>query len=211
MSDAVPEKKKQKENVGLGNDLAPGACQHGMPMRGYLLVDSHLNIVAQDPEAEAMLCVPGGELFADEGRLQCRDHGWHHTLEDLLGQSRTMSRRRASMSPRGNLRVEVRRMRHSPRHFGSIVSLVTLKSAVPMDAAMRVAAEHGLTEAEAQILAGICRGRRLCKIAADRHVVVETVRTQLKSALGKLNVHSQVEAVTMVFQADLVERSQQAG
>ena len=54
-----------------------------------------------------------------------------------------------------------------------------------------------LTGRERQILAALMAGRRAAAIARGDYVSVHTVRTQIRSILRKLDVHSQVEAVAL--------------
>jgi DNA-binding NarL/FixJ family response regulator len=54
-----------------------------------------------------------------------------------------------------------------------------------------------LTGRERQILSSLMAGRRASMIARRDYVSVHTVRTQIRSILRKLDVHSQVEAVAL--------------
>lgn len=63
---------------------------------------------------------------------------------------------------------------------------------------------QALTAREQAVLDGLMRGLTLADIANERYVSVHTVRTQAKSVLKKLNVHSQVEAVALAQRAGWV-------
>lgn len=52
-----------------------------------------------------------------------------------------------------------------------------------------------LTATEAEVLAALMRGASAREIAADRVVAVDTVRTQIRSILRKLDVNSQLAAI----------------
>jgi two-component system nitrate/nitrite response regulator NarL len=52
-----------------------------------------------------------------------------------------------------------------------------------------------LTQREAAVLAMLCSGLTVERIALDSFVSEATVRTQVRAILSKLNVHSQLEAV----------------
>ncbi|MBZ5738875.1 helix-turn-helix transcriptional regulator [Nocardioides mangrovi] len=56
-----------------------------------------------------------------------------------------------------------------------------------------------LTRHEAEVLRHMMRGRTVREIATTRLVTEDTVRTQVKSILSKLEVHSQVSAVAMAW------------
>ncbi|NHD16908.1 MULTISPECIES: response regulator transcription factor [unclassified Actinopolyspora] len=54
-----------------------------------------------------------------------------------------------------------------------------------------------LSSRERDVLAGMVAGKRAWRIAEELFISVQTVRTHTRSILGKLNVHSQLEAVTL--------------
>lgn len=58
-----------------------------------------------------------------------------------------------------------------------------------------------LTEREAAVLAGLVAGHSADAIAADHHVSLATVRTQIRGILTKLDVSSQLAAVAMAREA----------
>ncbi|TJZ64487.1 helix-turn-helix transcriptional regulator [Chitiniphilus eburneus] len=57
----------------------------------------------------------------------------------------------------------------------------------------------GLSEAEAALTAGLCRGESLETLAAARDVTLNTLRTQLKSVFGKTGTNRQAELVARVM------------
>jgi two-component system, NarL family, nitrate/nitrite response regulator NarL len=65
------------------------------------------------------------------------------------------------------------------------------------DDARRLAPFDRLTERERQVLAALVEGRSADRIAEVSVVSVTTVRSQIKSILGKLGVNSQLEAVAL--------------
>jgi len=60
------------------------------------------------------------------------------------------------------------------------------------------ARQRGLTNAEGQVLAQVCRGLRPTQIADDHGVRISTVRTQLRSIRAKTSAHTIRELVHMV-------------
>ena len=66
----------------------------------------------------------------------------------------------------------------------------------------------GLTNREREILAALMAGRRAAAIARNHFVSLHTVRTQIRSMLRKLEVHSQVEAVALAHRAGWVPGSE---
>ena len=61
-----------------------------------------------------------------------------------------------------------------------------------------------LTNREREILAALMAGRRASRIAQDHFVSLHTVRTQIRSMLRKLEVHSQVEAIAVAHRSGWV-------
>jgi DNA-binding NarL/FixJ family response regulator len=59
-----------------------------------------------------------------------------------------------------------------------------------------------LSDREAEVLSGLMEGLNPAQLAERDYVSVQTVRTQVKSVLGKLGVHSQLAAVVRAFEAD---------
>lgn len=181
-------------------------CAERQPFHGYLLVDHAMKILACDNAAAGILDSPAGALLSRAGILQCRDTRWHN---DLAGIVRHLGfhagNSRSSASPDGQLRIDVSPMGGALVRTSKPIALLYVTSTIPLGDALRVALQFGLTQAEAQVLAHLCQGQRLAAIARQRHVVVDTVRTQLKSTLSKLGLHSQVEAVALVYQVLLAE------
>jgi DNA-binding NarL/FixJ family response regulator len=66
----------------------------------------------------------------------------------------------------------------------------------------RLAPFERLTDREQQVLVALTEGLTARDISSEWYVSYETVRTQIRSVLGKLGVHSQIEAVAMAQQAE---------
>jgi DNA-binding CsgD family transcriptional regulator len=182
-------------------------CTDTQPFHGYLLMDPALKILACDNAAAGILDSPSGALTSRAGTLQCRDTRWHNDLAGIVRHLGFHSANaRSSASPDGQLRIDVSPMGGAMVRANKPYALLYVTSTIPLGDALRVALQLGLTHAEAQVLASLCQGRRLAAIARQRRVVVDTVRTQLKSSLAKLGLHSQVEAVALVYQLLLAEK-----
>jgi len=66
----------------------------------------------------------------------------------------------------------------------------------------RSAAELALTSRERQIVTLIAMGRDTAEIAAELHVSPETVRSHVRNAMSKLDVHTRAQLVAVVLCAD---------
>jgi two-component system nitrate/nitrite response regulator NarL len=60
-----------------------------------------------------------------------------------------------------------------------------------------------LSARERDVLAGMVAGKRGPQIAAELLISAETVRTHIRSILGKLRVRNQVEAISLACAAGL--------
>ena len=58
-----------------------------------------------------------------------------------------------------------------------------------------------LTPAEAKVAVSLVEGQDLQKIATDRHVSPETIRSQLKSIFAKTGTHRQSDLVALLLRA----------
>lgn len=65
-------------------------------------------------------------------------------------------------------------------------------------------AREPLTPREHEILALAAEGRSSAAIAAELTLSVQTVRTHLRNAIGKLNAHSRLEAVAIALRTGLL-------
>jgi DNA-binding NarL/FixJ family response regulator len=63
---------------------------------------------------------------------------------------------------------------------------------------------YQLTSREKEILSSLAKGNSYKLIAAEYTITVDTVRAHLKSIYGKLQVHSQTEAVSKAFRERLI-------
>lgn len=62
-----------------------------------------------------------------------------------------------------------------------------------------------LTAREKEVLAQVARGRSTTAIAEDLVISPHTARTHIQNVLGKLDVHSRLEAATLIMDNDILE------
>jgi DNA-binding CsgD family transcriptional regulator len=62
-----------------------------------------------------------------------------------------------------------------------------------------------LTEREREILRHVAQGRRNDDIAATLFISPQTVQTHVRNVLGKLGVHSKLEAVALAVRHEQIE------
>jgi DNA-binding CsgD family transcriptional regulator/PAS domain-containing protein len=63
---------------------------------------------------------------------------------------------------------------------------------------------HGLTHAEAELVAGFLRGERLEDYAERAGITLNTARTHLKSVFGKTDTHRQAELIRLLSSVPLI-------
>lgn len=110
----------------------------------------------------------------------------------------------SKIEPFETLAAKVRRAAHG----GATIS-VTTREALLADLRRHRRTERGarqpfegLTGRERVVLAGLVRGTTAEQIAAQEHVTLATVRSQIRGVLRKLGVNSQLLAVAMAHDAD---------
>jgi DNA-binding NarL/FixJ family response regulator len=64
--------------------------------------------------------------------------------------------------------------------------------------------EYHLTRREKEILGSLSKGNSYKMIAAELNLSIDTVRTHIKNIYGKLQVHSQIEAVSKAMNERLI-------
>ncbi len=80
---------------------------------------------------------------------------------------------------------------------------VAMAGGEPEEAAIaRGAANLGLTEREREVVTLIAMGLDTGDIAGELHISPETVRTHVRNAMGKLNVHTRAQLVAVVLCGD---------
>ena len=94
---------------------------------------------------------------------------------------------------------------HDISPFGILASiqepcllLIISENRRPAAIRRRLAGKYSVTPAEADVILEVANGVRLREISDERAVSVHTVRNQLKSAMSKMGVHSQVALVRLV-------------
>ena len=81
-----------------------------------------------------------------------------------------------------------------------IAIFVAMAGTEPEEAAIaRGAANLGLTEREREVVTLIAMGLDTGDIAGELHISPETVRTHVRNAMGKLNVHTRAQLVAVVL------------
>jgi DNA-binding CsgD family transcriptional regulator len=98
-----------------------------------------------------------------------------------------------------------------PALNGASLLLVTFdpgsRQAPPADMLTRM---FDLTPAEVEVAIGIASGSRIAKIAADRGVKIETVRTHSKTVLAKTRTQSQAELAVLLTRLAFLAGNRQA-
>ena len=174
-------------------------------LRAHLLVDAQLNVIWDDVDAEMLLDGLASELCIADGRLRANCPQWQDDLKQLIGSSSANGPRlRAATSPLGTLRVEVRPLQRRRHPVDSAsVRLLVVQAVTSHTHLGEVASYYGLSPSETRVIDVICTHGRLGDYADHVDVSIHTARKQMKNALAKLGVHSQVEAVRLIFQTYL--------
>ncbi len=195
-----------------GNHAVQSAFEATLDLADFgavLLTANGAITFANDPARHILQRLDG--LGTDEGRLRVDDGPAQRALCKML-QSLFNGSLQSAWSWGGDI--------HVPRRGGQRGYVLSLRrlpdptGAMPGNAAAVVfirdpsrnhtIAEHllqsafGLTAAESDIVCALTNGCTVLQLAEARQVRVSTVRSQLKRAMHKLNVHSQAELVQLL-------------
>ncbi|MDO5371719.1 hypothetical protein, partial [Paracoccus sp. (in: a-proteobacteria)] len=171
------------------------------PPGSRLQVDAKLRVVAADPEALALLAQTEALSIGALGRLVCKDADLLSCLQHLLTTDAFPAVRHRHLKRKsGGLPLHV--CLYRPGHTGSasagtascFLQLEDPARALP-DGVRRFCAMHGLTSAEAGVVALLVAGHTPGQIAAQRKTAQATVRTQLKSIFWKTGCNRQADII----------------
>jgi PAS domain S-box-containing protein len=169
------------------------------------LLDEERRIVAVNQPAADLL---GGSREELEGRSirdsvkpserELSDEGWRRFLQtgEYFG-SRDMLR---ADGEEVKIEFAARLAEIGGRRLAIYVAMA-LTEEEPVEIA-RAAANLGLTEREREIVTLIAMGRDTGDIAGELHISPETVRTHVRNAMGKLDVHTRAQLVAVVLTGD---------
>lgn len=87
----------------------------------------------------------------------------------------------------------------------SCILFLSDPSEVARNAGRRLAELYGLSPSEAEIAQAIAEGRAVARIAMERRSSIHTVRTQLRSAMGKIGATRQSDVVRAVLATAILE------
>ena len=195
-----------KQEVKSDVDTSQQASSRAV-LRAHVLVDRELRVIAIDADADVLLCTPGSELSIGGGLLLAECPKWRQELECLIHDHESAAPRQAALTtPRATLRVEVRSLRKAAHPYAAQFRLIVVRTNTLAADLGNIVHSFRLSEAEAKILDALCSGMNPSDIAKRRPLSIHTVRTQVKTVLAKLGVHSQIEAVRLVYQTYLEER-----
>ncbi len=169
----------------------------------FLLSDSG-RVVAMTSAAEALLSA-GGMLQIAGRMLRFRAQPDQAAFDALLGPLINAIRFGAVIAP-GSMPLTsapmVAELQMLPRHRLGLASgpamIAIFRNARAGERASAVRRAFGLTIAESEIALALADGERLQHIAARREVKLETVRSQLRTIFGKMNVRRQAELAAML-------------
>lgn len=195
-----------------GNDALESAFEATLDLAEFgamLLTATGVITFANEPAQHIMARSDG--LATDEGRLRVDDGPAQRTLYELL-QSLFRGSLQSAWSwggdvyvpRRGGQRGYVLSIRRLPDHTGTMPGNASAVVFIRDPSMNHAVAEHllqsafGLTTAESDIVCGLTNGCNVLQLAEARQVRVTTVRSQLKRAMHKLNVHSQAELVQLL-------------
>lgn len=189
-----------------------GAAQReDVHLPAYVVVDDQLRVLDHDAAAARLFACPGSELTINRGMLTASSMERQRILASSLNAARAehgnqprtcklSAEMRFQLYPLYEARSESRALRGAVAAAGARRNHLIVFSAPQRLAGIPdVASRYRLSRSEARLLEALCTDSRLKEYAHMNNVSTHTVRTQLRSILAKLGVHSQIEAVRTVL------------
>nr|WP_315398396.1 helix-turn-helix transcriptional regulator [uncultured Duganella sp.] len=183
-------------------DLVGRTLVHSLPYP-LLLLRPDGAIAYASPVAEQLMAAPGGAFGRREGRLVCHGAGVQAALAARLCQMTTAEAgvgapgwMPVAAAGRASAWLLLVRPEALLGAFGmSLQVLVLLGDARAREApdAFTLSVAFGLTPAESRVAEGLLRGLSPAEIAAQCHVELSTVRTQLRALMAKTGTQKQGE------------------
>jgi DNA-binding CsgD family transcriptional regulator len=171
---------------------------------GAILVSLEGNVIDSNALAVSLL---GKEISLSGNKLRASDRGTNERLRSLVGLSlnrqyepkiESMIVKRGSRLP---LIVRSLRLEHqdepSLNSAGALLLLFDLEVCLEIQRET-ISEAFGLTQAEADLAAGMVLGKSLSEIAVARGIKIGTVRAHLKAIFLKTNTHGQAEVVRLL-------------
>lgn len=161
------------------------------PFEGILQVDSRLRVVEIDARALSLMAETDAIRLGPLGRLICKDTELLSCLQHMLASDLPVAvQHRHIKRNRGGIPIHA--CLYRPGSAGSaflqetncFIRLEDPALALPVGI-RSFCTLHGLTAAEAEIVAGLAMGLTLDQIATRRKTAHSTVRTQLKTIFAK--------------------------
>ena len=169
-----------------------------------LQIDESLRVLTADAKALRLLAQTEDLSIGPRGRLVCKDPEFLSRLQHVLNLDKPPSVQHLHVKRKtGRLPLHVCLYRPcqpgaaSSEGVSCFIQLDDPASALP-GGIRRFCALHGLTGAEAGVVAGLMAGHTLNEIALRRRTSPETVRTQLKAIFWKTGCKRQADLVRQV-------------
>ena len=175
----------------------------------YIVVDDRLRVLEHNDVAAQLFTLPGSALRLVAGVLKAETDEQQHDLVSAVvsaSYNKPQHARHAHACRPRKLTAGIcyqlfpmHRPLTAAQPARTHLLILTAPQGVP--GLHEVATRHRLTPTEVRLLEALCTDSRPKDYAFMLKLSVHTVRTQLRSILSKLGVHSQIEAVRMVLQA----------
>jgi len=175
---------------------------------GVILTDTHRRPVLMNRSAKMMVEI-GETIEVRRGRIRACASTDDGLLQSVLeaaskGDAWQPIRLGEDSTPKHGLQVLANPLTAAPagsQARDAVAALFISGSETFSDLSLRYLRQlHGLTTAEAGLVAQLAGGASLEEAAEDRGIAVNTARSQLKRAFSKTDCHSQSEIVQLVLE-----------
>ncbi len=188
--------------------VAPAANADGASgLRAHFVFDSNLKVLGRDDGAAWLTDASWSGIRIHKGFLEVAPRSTHAELRALAGGEHSYTARAVAIRldhPR--LHAEYSALLGERCGRGSGMHLLTVMCGGRSSNYIAIAMRLGLSPAEAGLIDALCTTSSLAQHATQRRVCLHTVRSQMKSVLRKLGVHTQLEAVRLMLRIAEVAR-----
>ena len=186
-----------------GDVAAVGELVDHVCLPAYVIVDDQMRVVEMDEAATRLFALASSHMQVNSGVLQATSARHQQILVAALMAARATGTYSAwPYKLSSGIRFQVLPLRYTQRVGGQARShLIVFTATRRVRGIADVTARYALSPSESRLLEALCTDCRLKEFARMQNVSTHTVRTQLRSIMMKLGVHSQIETVRMVLQS----------
>ncbi|OED35497.1 hypothetical protein AB833_30220 [Chromatiales bacterium (ex Bugula neritina AB1)] len=182
---------------------------------GICIADNNGSVIVSNNEADRVLDAKDGLIIGRDGKLHCRDSDMDRAISHAIAKTSATSLgdenfaealysidRAGSEHP---LLLEISPLRDTDSELarklsGAMITIIDPDNPVEFDT-KRMAQAYKLTRAESAVCKLLVDGWTSKRIAEERNVQIDTIKSQIKSILSKTNTDRRSELIRLALKA----------